>query len=426
MVKKNEEELLDTLAVIDGYIRKQNIRKLTEEEGHIFQKIRISTQKLLPEGAIKSMEAPDEKPLRYTWAFSQVSKGRALERFKVEYNKLHPVQKRCFLSLLHLPESVIKKMNIILWWNGLGLVENTTEQTGEKNGEDVFEVLVDYGVIVRVNFNSYPEISKCKIHPRVRPVSVRHKVKLSDGFSNHCKAVYIVGASYFNLGPQWMAKMEHLEVLKLGRWLHGSPKHVEVESEEFLKQLGNQKHLRHLSFCGISSKSVLPRSILKLESLETLDLKACHYLETLPDNIASLRNLRHLNLSQCYFSSNTPCRISDLAANSERLKRLSIHIGKGEVESLRELSSHEHLKISWGVSDTRYGDIPISLPSELKMLQLEGFPEKNFPEWLNIHSKLSRKFMSLSTIGGKLESMDILKYVYQYMGILARFQAFDS
>ncbi|KAG4935644.1 hypothetical protein JHK85_050563 [Glycine max] len=225
MVKKNEEELLDTLAVIDGYIRKQNIRKLTEEEGHIFQKIRISTQKLLPEGAIKSMEAPDEKPLRYTWAFSQVSKGRALERFKVEYNKLHPVQKRCFLSLLHLPESVIKKMNIILWWNGLGLVENTTEQTGEKNGEDVFEVLVDYGVIVRVNFNSYPEISKCKIHPRVRPVSVRSLYQNDE-------------------------KLTKLEVLK-----------------------------------GFALGS----------------------------------------------SSNTPCRISDLAANSERLKRLSIHIGSGAV-----------------------------------------------------------------------------------------------
>ena len=80
-----------------------------------------------------------------------------------------------------------------------------------------------------------------------------------------------------------MAKMKHLEVLQLGRWLQGSPKHhIEVESEEFLKELRDQKELKYLSLRGISRISELPLSIFQLESLETLDLKACHNLETLP------------------------------------------------------------------------------------------------------------------------------------------------
>ena len=46
IVKKNEEELLDTLAVVDGYLRNKNIPKLMEVKEDICKRIRNSTQKL--------------------------------------------------------------------------------------------------------------------------------------------------------------------------------------------------------------------------------------------------------------------------------------------------------------------------------------------------------------------------------------------
>ncbi|KAL2322541.1 hypothetical protein Fmac_026920 [Flemingia macrophylla] len=162
-------------------------------------------------------------------------------------------------------------------------------------------------------------------------------------------------------------------------WSQNSPsRHVEVESEEFLKQLKNQKNLKCLSLRGISRIFELPLPIFQLEKLETLDLKACHNLELLPNDIAPLRNLKYLDLSRCYLldkmpngiekltnlrvlkgfvrgsSINTTCKVSDLV-NLQGLERLSIHIKNGaviqdrEFESLEKLSAHEYLKISWGV-----------------------------------------------------------------------------
>uniref|UniRef100_A0A0R0F906 Disease resistance R13L4/SHOC-2-like LRR domain-containing protein n=1 Tax=Glycine max TaxID=3847 RepID=A0A0R0F906_SOYBN len=254
--------------------------------------------------------------------------------------------------------------------------------------------------------------------------------------STHWRAVFNVGASYLNFGPQWMAKMKQLEVLQLGRWLHDSPKHhIEVDSEEFLKELRDQKHLKYLSLRGISRIFELPPSIFQLERLAILDLKACHNLETLPNDISSLKNLRQLDLSQCYLlermpkgieklinlevlkgfvigsSSKSSYQISDLA-DLKNLERLSIHIESGavidekEFESLEELSKLEHLKISWGVSGKRYTDgIQISLLSNLKKLHLEGFPGESIPRWLE-PSNLPKSLKELNLTGGKLESMD--------------------
>ncbi|KHN13180.1 disease resistance RPP13-like protein 4 [Glycine soja] len=467
LVKKNEEELLDTLTVLDGYLRNKNINKLTEEEGHIRKRIRESTQKLLPAGEIQSTNIEDSQSSRKLPSSLQ---REELEMIEVNCNKLDHVGKRCLLSLLHFPENaVMKKSNIILWWVGVGLTAN-------ENGEDVFDKLMDNKIIVPHRSDKYPIENKFRINPCVhhihksgklllendekQPLQIitpshhsdsgtylaldKQKVKLSDQFgfkSNNCRSVFNVGASYLNFGPQWMAKMKHLEVLQLGRWLQGSPKHhIEVESEEFLKELRDQKELKYLSLRGISRISELPLSIFQLESLETLDLKACHNLETLPNDIASLRNLRHLDLSQCYLldrmpkgieklaklevlkgfvigsSIKTPCNVSDLAHLS-KLKQLSIHIGSGaviqdkEFESLEKLSELEKLKISWGVFDTRYSAIQVTLPSNLKKLHLEGFPGQNIPEWLK-PDKISTSLCELSITGGRLKSMDLQQYAH--------------
>ncbi|KAL5165006.1 Disease resistance RPP13-like protein 4 [Glycine soja] len=137
-------------------------------------------------------------------------------------------------------------------------------------------------------------------------------------------------------------ELEDLQMFK-----RDSPEHhIEVESEEFLKELKHQKDLWYLSLHGMSRISELPLSIVELERLEILDLKAYH---NLANDIASSRKFKHLDLSRCYLlermpkgiekltklqvlngfvissSSKTPCKISDLA-NLKKLKQLIIHI----------------------------------------------------------------------------------------------------
>ncbi|XP_020230533.1 uncharacterized protein LOC109811256 isoform X1 [Cajanus cajan] len=470
-VKKNEEELLDVLTAVDGYIRNSNIHKLMEEEESICQRIRDSTQKLLPPAAtqssnIKVAQSSEKATQSVKRKEVKIPQPEELERFKVCYEGLDDLHKHYFLSLLLLPENaVIKKRNVILWWAVV-------------LGHDSVPL---WNVFMELKRNAFivphamiHDVNKFKLSPCIRHMSVRlllendlkqfleidskitpsshcsghtryeclalyqKKVKLSDELdfkSTHWRAIFNVGAKYLNFGNQWMAKMKRLEVLQLGCWLQDSTSHdIEVESEEFLKELRGHKYLKYLSLCGISGISKLPPSIFQLESLETLDLKACHNLETLPNDIASLRNLKHLDLSNCYLldrmpkgiekltelqvlkgivigrPNKTPCKISDLA-NLKNLERLSIHIGRGaviqerEFESLIVLSKLEHLKISWGVSDTKYSDIQITLPSSLTKLHLEGFPGQEIPEWLK-PSKLLERLKVLNITGGNLKSMN--------------------
>ncbi|XP_014633992.1 uncharacterized protein [Glycine max] len=487
-VRENEEELLDTLAVVDGYIRNKNIRKLREEEGHFCQKIRNSTRKLLPAAdaeavgssgqASQDVKLPQRPELNTALPSSTPQLEKDLQMIKDYYSNLDLFDRRWFSSLLQFPENAVLKRREIIFWS-FSLQWGVTGDLGSYfwNAEKRLDSLLESKLFVPHGNGKSPIVSKFKINPLVHHKSLsplfqneeeqlcgyysqimtsssshasdigferlvldQHKIKISDGFgfkSNPCYGVYNVGASYLNFGPGWMAKMKDLRVLQLGRWMQDSPKHhIEVESEEFLKELSGHKNLSCLSLRGISRIFELPPSIVKIGSLKILDLKACHNLETLPSDISSLRNLVQLNLSQCYLldkmpkgienliwlkvlkgfvlgsSSKTPCRISDIAAKLERLKRLSIRIGsgaviQGEFESLRKLSKLEHLKISWGVFDTRYIDIQISVPSSLKKLHLEGFPGQNIPEWLK-PSKLPQdlQLTQLHITGGKLKSLD--------------------
>ncbi|KAL2322532.1 hypothetical protein Fmac_026911 [Flemingia macrophylla] len=483
-VKKNEEELLDALTAVDGYIRSSNIHQLIKEEENICKKIGDSAKNLLPDADTResNVEAAQSsgrtiKDVKLHKREVKSPQPEELERFEVCYKALDDLHKRCFLSLLLFPENaVIKRRNVIFWWNVvLGHESEIFWNVFMELKRGALIVPHGHSDAMIHDVNKF-KLSPCTHHESVRPLlqndlkqflsandskittsshcsdcsdhtrfeclaldrqKVKQKVKLSDelGFkSTHWRAVLNVGASYLNFGPQRLAKMKRLEVLQLGCWLQDSASHhIEVESEDFLNELSGQKHLKCLSLSGILGISKLPSSIFQLESLETLDLKACHYLETLPNDIASLRNLKYLDLSHCYLldrmpkgiekltvlqvlkgfvigrPNKTPCKISDLA-NLKNLERLSIHIGSGaviqerEFERLIELTKLQHLKISWGVSDW-FRDIQIILPSSLTRLHLECFPVQEIPEWLK-PSKLHQGLKVLKITGGKLKSMN--------------------
>ncbi|BAT88884.1 hypothetical protein LR48_Vigan09g009000 [Vigna angularis] len=466
-VKKNEQDLLDKLTKVYGYLRNNNIDKLMEDEEMICKEIEESTKKLLP---ADQFPQPEKANKEATASRPSTQQPEELEVIKKNYESLGDIEMKFLKSLLHFPKnSVMKRRNIILWWVGVGLVEM---EAAKENGEYMFGKLMDHKLILPDKYDFVNKLFKVNplvygVHDESRKkakegkklfqtyseiVTSSHqsdspkclalnelKVELSDAFgskSNHFRSIFNTGASYLIFGSQRMAKMKGLEVLQLGRWLHASPKHhIEVNGEEFLKELRNQEKLKYLSLRGISRISQLPDSIFQLKSLETLDLKACHNLETLPRDIALLKNLKHLNLSQCYLLDRMPKgidklnklevlkgfvigssdKISDLAKLS-KLKQLSIHLGSGvsvqdKGSALQNLSALEKLKISWGVFDTKYSEIELKLPQKLKKLHLEGFPGQHIPEWLK-PDKITTSLCELYITGGKLRSVDLQGYAH--------------
>ncbi|CAJ1818767.1 unnamed protein product [Sphenostylis stenocarpa] len=475
-VKKNEEELLDRLAEVDGHLRKLDRKSLYQDTDAICERISDCVHKLLPKDDVDdSSEEEGHKRSeiqRSSRPSSEKHKNQLLlpKQLHTDLHILEVHEQHCLFSLLVFPEgAIIKKKHTIYWWIGEGLLKYSEDKTAEEEGEDVMDKLFQSNVIVPYGNGKCPIVNKFQINPVFRPglllrlrekyhssyaVDVRtyysplrgtwlvleqQKVIVGNGDSLNTRrwidTIFNVGASYLNFGSNWLDKnMYNLKVLQLGRWQDSPSHHIEVGSEEFLKKLLNQKDLTYISLRGISRISKLPPSIAQLESLQILDLKACHNLETLPNDISSMKSLTHLILSQCYLLESmpkgiqkltqlqvlkgflkgnprkTPYTVSDLAT-LKNLRQLSIHLGSevvikdGEFESLGELPALEHLKISWGVSDTRYSDIKMIFPSSLKKLHLEGFRGQKIPEWLK-PSKMPKGCQELKIVGGELRSMN--------------------
>ncbi|KAL2956614.1 hypothetical protein AAZX31_18G096000 [Glycine max] len=486
-VKSNGDEFLDILTLLDGHLRylnKDNLdnAKFEKDMEAILQRIKDSAEKLLPKGATNEGETqalgssskvrPLDNQMKklHSDPSSSQNKNELLDhdlyqKIEVSYEELKDSLNICLLSLLVFPEgAVIRKRHTIYWWIGEGFVTSNGEKTAEEVGEGVIDELLKCKMIVAYGNGLNPVVKKFKVNPHIcgqlvsfvsreklqhlgfsfqiishheQPswlVVERQKVNLGDKGhlkSDHWKTIFNLRASYLNFVSQWLAKMKNLAVLQLGRWQDPPFHHIEVASEDFLKELKDQKQLKYLSLRGISRMSQknyknrhwLPPSIAQLGNLEILDLKACHNLEALPSDIASMRSLTHLDVSECYLldsmpkgiekltqlqvlkgfvignSSKTPCRITDLA-NLKKLKRLSIHIGSEAVIQEKEF---EGLKDLTAVK--RYSDIQVIFPSSLEKLELEGFPGFTIPEWLK-PSRLPQKLKKLYIKGGKLKSLD--------------------
>ncbi|XP_021820743.1 disease resistance RPP13-like protein 4 [Prunus avium] len=369
---------------------------------------------------------------------NRIDESNAIAKIRRTYDDLENLElKMCFLSFSIFPDgSKIKKRPLIYWWIGEGFIKSTPEKTAEEVGEEIFEKLITRGFIngTYSNASSRAVVIDCTIHPWIRRmlISLASKAGLfnfgSRGMSTCRRAclvfdptdtqgdaglkvddlltVFNVNVLYLNLKKEWLSKLNKVAVLQLGQWQNSTKYHIELEDEGSLKGLRAQKHLKYLSFRGISRITELPSSIFRLTSLEILDLRACHNLEKLPPDISSLKNLTHLDLSECYLlegmpkgleklsslqvlkgfligsKKNTPCRPGELAKLTN-LKRLSIHIGneavveEKEFKNFKNILSLRRLKISWGVVSKKLKDkieecMEFSFPPDLEKLDLQG------------------------------------------------------
>ncbi|KAJ7973525.1 Disease resistance RPP13-like protein 4 [Quillaja saponaria] len=417
----------------------------------------------------------------------------AMKDLQVSYEFLRNHRLRlCLLYFSIFPENaVVKKRPLIYWWIGEGLITKTNQKTAEEVGEAIFEMFLELDLIKPCGDDkSSPIVNECQLHPWMRYMLIslaktanlfafdsrgtpsldssvvdstadnadsnagnvhlnthRHAFLVlnpnlmgSNGLQyenmlakknkyENLWTVFNINQRCISFDPEWLSRLKKLVVLQLGRWQGSSKHHIEVLNEEILKGLGTQKHLKYLSFRGISRITAIPKSILDLINLEILDLRACHSLEKLPSDIASLRKLTHLDVSECYLlvsmpkgieklsslqvlkgfvignTKKTPCRLGNLK-DLKTLKRLSIHIGTeaviqdGEFDELQEILSLRCLKISWGKKVVLRS---ISFPAGLQKLDLEGIPDET-PKWLTPNELLNLKKLYIK--GGQLKSLD--------------------
>ncbi|KAG4377380.1 hypothetical protein GLYMA_18G099200v4 [Glycine max] len=310
-VKSNGDEFLDILTLLDGHLRylnKDNLdnAKFEKDMEAILQRIKDSAEKLLPKGATNEGETqalgssskvrPLDNQMKklHSDPSSSQNKNELLDhdlyqKIEVSYEELKDSLNICLLSLLVFPEgAVIRKRHTIYWWIGEGFVTSNGEKTAEEVGEGVIDELLKCKMIVAYGNGLNPVVKKFKVNPHIcgqlvsfvsreklqhlgfsfqiishheQPswlVVERQKVNLGDKGhlkSDHWKTIFNLRASYLNFVSQWLAKMKNLAVLQLGRWQDPPFHHIEVASEDFLKELKDQKQLKYLSLRGISRMS---------------------------------------------------------------------------------------------------------------------------------------------------------------------------
>lgn len=356
--------------------------------------------------------------------------------------------KMCSLCLSVFPENApIKKRPLIYWWMGEGLVTKPGDATAEEVGERVVQELLQEGFIkpttdtdTSSSFVVYPWIRRMlillaqksgflKFTPNGTPYDGQRRAFLWRGNEGEKKddvlTVFNIDAQYLGGGPEWLRRLQKVEVLQMGRWQDSGAHRIEAEDyKELLNGLGSQKHLKYLSLRGISRIESLPESIAKLISLQILDLRACHNLEKLPRAIAELKNLTHLDVSECYLLETMPkglehlsslqvvkgfvvgrngCRIGDMA-RLRRLRKLGLRVRNQGNDQLRSLASFEALRIltiSWGVESSEM--TAVSLPKSLTKLDLRCVPFAAVPAWMEASKVPNLK--KLYVTGGRLNSI---------------------
>ncbi|KAJ4901573.1 RNI-like superfamily protein [Raphanus sativus] len=243
-------------------------------------------------------------------------------------------------------------------------------------------------------------------------------------------------------GPMSKTVFKSLKVFYLGRWERTAKRHIEVENPELMRHLKHMTKLRLLSFQGISRIERLDDAVCKLRELIILDLRACYNLEKLPEKIDSLKALTYLDITDCYMIDRMPKRLSWLnnlvvlkgfvvsdandeekvctlaeLVHLEKLRKLSITINKGDFSvsdlfrAVEEFKSLEKFKVAWGGINehkkvestggvvrglirtlTMVSKAPASLegklpklPETLRKLDLQCFPDRELPTWLQPH-----------------------------------------
>ncbi|XP_027164400.1 disease resistance RPP13-like protein 4 [Coffea eugenioides] len=402
--------------------------------------------------------------------------SKVISDFRKSFDCLKNNQlKVCSLCLSIFPEnSIINKRPLIYWWIGEGMVTKTSEKTAEKVGEDVFGQLINESFIIPKFENHSSSINSFTVCPWIRRMLIsvakglhffeftpsgmlrndHRRAFLFAGPDDHdptsamtddTLTVFNLNYRYLQFKPDWLSRLNRVEVLQLGRWQNSVEHHIEVESEDLIVEskkkkkvqyevslngLGSQTSLRYLSLRGVSRLTNLPRSVLKLISLEILDLHACHSLEKLPSDISALRNLTHLDVSECYLLESmpdgihklsalqvlkgfvigrvgrNPCKLSQLA-QLKNLRKLSIRIGneavgEGEFSNLKDFKALEILVISCG-AHTEAALKTISVPPKLKKLDLWCIPLQDMPDWQEPGAL--QNLEKLYIRGGELESL---------------------
>ncbi|XP_057420440.1 disease resistance protein RPM1-like [Lotus japonicus] len=340
----------------------------------------------------------------------------------LSYDDLPSYLKPCLLYFGMYPEDfIVESKRLIRQWVAEGFIKQQKEKTPEEVGKVYLKELIQRSLVQVSSFTIDGKVKNDQLAlcGKSRRVSL---ATTSKAFWESIEGSHIRSLLFFinEELPECFVKriLAQCKLLKVLDF-HNCPSFLKNIPEGCLNLL----HLKYLSFRNWDVES-LPESIVKLQNLETLDVRTSVIF--LPRDIGRLRKLRHLlgTFECCDDGWEWNCGIggleslqtlSEVAMNSSQVALLK---ELGELRQLRELrlafaeleveeidllwysiNKMQHLeKLHLCANDGGFSDLHlISPPPTLQKLLLNGILKK-LPEWISELANLVKLTLEWSNL----------------------------
>ncbi|XWS74918.1 hypothetical protein CRYUN_Cryun01aG0039700 [Craigia yunnanensis] len=210
----------------------------------------------------------------------------------LSYNDLPYFLKPCFLYLAHYPEDwEISKKELIQLWIAEGFISPSLESKGmlmEDVAEQILEELINR-CLVQVSTRDYTTgVKTCRLHDLLRDLCV--DIAREENFLEIIQPPLIE-----NYGDSLDVTLSTSMLRRIA--IHPRKRVVKRDVRRWIvsSEIGNLHHLRYLGLKCDEGEIILPRSIRKLKSLHTLQIRSgC--LAIPPNVLFELERLRHILL----------------------------------------------------------------------------------------------------------------------------------
>ncbi|VAH99298.1 unnamed protein product [Triticum turgidum subsp. durum] len=260
-VRKSEEDM-------EKYENMRNIvTQIVKKSGRLPLAILTIGGMLATREVIEWQSIYDQIPL-------ELESNRSLEAVRrmvtMSYNHLPSHLKSCFLYLSIFPEDFeIIRRCVVERWMAEGFIIARSGVSVEDVGNTYFTDLIKRSLIQPSRVNMEGIVKSCRVHDIVRDVMISISRDEKFAWSTLDDATDLAGSNFRHIALQ-------------GSWCPN-------------KGL-DWNHVRSLTVFGKRPMKPLPRSIGKLQGLQTLDMRHSH-ITSLPSEITKLQSLRSLRCS---------------------------------------------------------------------------------------------------------------------------------
>ncbi|XBI76746.1 hypothetical protein VPH35_069945 [Triticum aestivum] len=291
---------------------------------------------ILTIGGILATKKLTESESIYKQIPSELESNPSLEALRsivtLSYNYLPSHLKSCFLYLSLFPEDFeIKRRRVVERW----IVEGFVRTNGGVNIEDVgisyFNELINRSMIQPSRVNMEGIVKSCRVHDIMRDVMVsisrdENFVNIASGnaaspVEQNFRHVSYHGSKCQNIDTYWCNNVRSVTVFGERSIEQSSPvfshdlrmlRAMDLEDAQFkitqkdIEIIGLLRHLKYVNIqCGSNSHVCkLPRSIGKLQYLQTLDIRNT-YITSLPAEIGKLQSLHSLRCGRKYWHNDS-------------------------------------------------------------------------------------------------------------------------